>query len=73
MSADLFAKYFKPINNPESQFYRADEDIIEFNRRFLNTETQAMFAELDMFAEVDVEIIRQEIVKGIGELTTGRS
>ena len=67
LSADLFTKYFKAINDPDSQCYQADEDIIEFNRRFLNTETQVIFAELD------VEITRQEIVKGIRELKTGRS
>ena len=67
MSADIFAEYFKAINNPDSQFYQADEDILEFNRRFLNSETQVMFMELD------VEITIQEIVKGIRELKTGRS
>ena len=67
LSADIFAEYFKAINNPDSQFYQADEDILEFNRRFLNSETQVMFMELD------VEITIQEIVKGIRELKTGRS
>lgn len=67
LSADLFAEYFKAINNPDSQFYQADEDIIEFDRRFLNTETQVMFAELD------VEITRQKIAKGMRELKTWRS
>ena len=67
LSADIFAEYFKAINNPESQFYQADDDILEFNRRFLNSETQVMFAELDK------EITIGEIIKGIRELKTGRS
>ena len=67
LSADLFAEYFRAINNPDNQFYQADEDVIEFNRRFLNTETQVMFAELD------VEISIQEIDNAIRELNLGRS
>ena len=34
LSADLCAEYFRAINNPDNQFYQADEDVIEFNRRF---------------------------------------
>ena len=67
LSAGTFAEYFKAINNFESQIYQADEDILEFNRRFLNTETQVMFAELN------AEITTEQIVKGIRELKTGRS
>ena len=55
------------LNDPESNFYQADDDIIDFNNRFLNTETQIMFAELD------VEITIQEILKAIKELKTGKS
>ena len=67
LSADIFAEYFKAINDPEDQFYQADDDVLEFNRRFLNSESQVMFAELD------VEITTQEIIKGIRELKLGRS
>ena len=67
LSADIFAEYFKAINDPEGQFYQADDDVLEFNRRFLNSESQVMFAELD------VEITTQEIIKGIRELKLGRS
>ena len=67
LSADIFAEYFKAINNPESQFYQADDDILEFIRRFLSSQTEVMFAELDK------EITICEIIKGIRELKTGRS
>ena len=67
MSADLFAEYFRAINIPDNQFYQANGDVIEFNRRFLNTETNVMIAELD------VENSIQEIDNAISELNLGRS
>ncbi|KAL4233737.1 hypothetical protein ACF0H5_008417 [Mactra antiquata] len=42
-----FSKYFKAINDPESRFFQADEDVLHFNDRFLNNEFQVMFSELD--------------------------
>ena len=67
LSADTFGEYFKAINDPQSPFYQADEDIIAFNERFLNSEAQVMFGELD------VEITQNEIFKAIKELKTSRS
>ena len=67
LSADIFGRYFKAINDPQSPFYQADEDIIQFNERFLNSEAQVMFGELD------VEITQIEILKAIKELKTSRS
>ena len=67
MSADLFAEYFRAIDIPDNQFYQADEDVIEFNRRFLYTETNVMIAELA------VENSIQEINNAIRELNLGRS
>ena len=34
LSAKAFGDYFKAINDPESNFYQADDDIIDFNNRF---------------------------------------
>ena len=65
--ADTFGQYFKAINDPQSPFYQADEDIIAFNDRFLNSEAQVMFGELD------VAITQKEIVKAIKEVKTSRS
>ena len=62
LSADTFGQYFKAINDPQSPFYQADEDIIAFNDRFLNSEAQVMFWELD------VAITQNEIVKAINSL-----
>ena len=43
LTAQKFSKYFKSINDPDTPFYQADEDILEFNNRFLNSEAQIMF------------------------------
>ena len=67
LSADIFGQYFKAINDPQSPFYQADEDILHFNERFLNSDVQVMFGQLD------VEITQTEILKAIKELKTSRS
>ena len=38
LSATDFANYFKSINNPNDLFFQADDDILYFNERFLNSE-----------------------------------
>jgi len=67
ISADNFAIYFKSINNADDRFYQADEDIIDFNNRFLDSELQVMFAELD------AEISQEEILKSIKSLKLNKS
>ena len=67
LSAQKFHNYFKSINDPDTQYYQADEDILEFNNRFLNSEAQIMLSELD------VEITEQEIVNAIKQLNSGKS
>lgn len=47
LSADLFAEYFKAINNPNDPFFQPDEDAILFNERYVNGELQVMFDELN--------------------------
>jgi len=64
---DAFANYFNAINNPEDRFYQADDDIIDFNERYLDSEIQIMFEELD------AEIHESEILKAIKELKTNSS
>ena len=61
LSADTFAKYFKAINDLQSPFYQAEEDIISFN------EVQVIFRELD------VEITQTEILESIKILKTPRN
>ena len=48
ISTENFSEYFKAINNPEDPFFQPDEDIIYFNERFLNSEIQVMFDELNV-------------------------
>ena len=67
LTAQKFSKYFKSINDPDTPFYQADEDILEFNNRFLNSEAQVMFSELDE------TISEQEIVSAIKKLNSGKS
>jgi len=31
ITLDMYTNYFKAINNPESRFFQADEDILYFN------------------------------------------
>ena len=38
-----FVQYFNAVNNTEDQFYQADEDVLEFNERYLDGELQIMF------------------------------
>ena len=42
LSANDFDKYFKSINNPEDPVFQADDDVLYFNERFLNSEIQLM-------------------------------
>ena len=67
ISANRFAEYFKAINNPEDAFFQLDEDGIYFQERFLDGEVQVIFSELD------VEIKREEILKAIKQLKSGKS
>ena len=67
ISIDVFENYFRTVNNPEDRFFQPDEDILFFNERFLNSETQIMFDELN------VNITVEEIRKAIGQLKNGRS
>ena len=56
-----FENYFKAVNNPDDPFYffQPDEDILYFNERFLKSETQIMFDELNGI--ITVEKIRRSI------------
>ena len=65
--AQKFRNYFKSINDPDTPYYQADEDILQFNNRFLNSEVQIMFSELDE------NISEQEIVSAIKNLHSDRS
>ena len=67
VSANQFARYFKSINDPDSVFYQADEDILFFNERYVNGEIHVMFGELD------VEISNTEILKAIKQLKNNKS
>lgn len=40
-------QYFKVVNNPDARFYQADEDVLNFNKRFVNAENDILFNELD--------------------------
>ena len=67
ISAQKFRNNFKSINDPDTPYYQADEDILQFNNRFLNSAVQIMFSELDE------HISEQEIVSSIKKLHSGRS
>lgn len=67
LSVNNFTEYFKAINNPDNAFFQPDEEVIYFNERFLNSEIQVMFSELD------IEITREEILQSIKQLKNGKS
>ena len=54
--------HFKSINNPEDPFFLPDDDILYVNERFLNSEIQLMFDELND------TIIMKKIMKAIRPL-----
>ena len=67
LSAQKFKEYFKSISDSSTPHYLADEDILQFNDRFLNSEVQIMFAGFDE------QISEQEIVNAIKKLHSGKS
>ena len=67
ITSEKISDYFKAINNPEDPFFQPDEDIIYFNERFLNSEIQVMFDELN------VPITETELRSNINQLGLGRS
>ena len=67
ISNNDFYTYFKAVNNPDSHFFQADEDVVNFNNRYINNELQIMFSELN------IEISQYEINKACKELRNNRS
>ena len=67
VSANTFAQYFKAINNPESVFYQADDDIIDFNEKYIKGEINIMFEELN------VPISYLEVLNSIKQLRNNSS
>ena len=41
----MFSEYFQAVNNPNDRFYQADEDVLDFNERYMQGEFQVMFDE----------------------------
>ena len=62
-----FEQYFKSVNNPESQFFIPDEDVLFFLDRYEQGDFNIMFEELNSV------ISEEEIVKAIKELKLNRS
>ena len=63
INIDSFTEYFKAINNPESRFFQADDDIINFNQYIVDGEMKIMFSELDLpFTKEDVLRTGENIV-----------
>ena len=66
LSAQKIKEYFKSINDSGTPYYQADVDILQFNDRFLKSDVQIMFAELDE------QISEQEIVNAIKKLHSAK-
>lgn len=67
LKSHMFANYFKAINDPESRFFQADDDVLEYNERYINGELDTMFHELN------VEISLSEIQRAVRSLKNGKS
>ena len=48
ISLSVFEQYFNSVNNPESPFFTADEDILHFIDRYERNEFDIMFHELNL-------------------------
>lgn len=67
LNASHFTDYFKALNNPNSVFFQPDNDILDFNERYMKGELQIMFDELN------IEISNYEILKASKELSLGKA
>ena len=67
LSADMFADYFKAINDPNDVFFHPDEDVLIFNERYVKGEFQVMFDKLNE------NLSESEIRKAINQLKLGKS
>ena len=62
-----FEEYFKSVNNPDDPFYTPDEDILDFNERYVQGEFNIIFEELND------NIAANEIYRAIKQLKTNKS
>lgn len=62
-----FEEYFKAVNNPSDPYFTPDEDVIQFNERYVRDEFCIMFDELNE------ELSQEEILKAIKQLKTNKS
>ena len=53
ISLSVFEQYFNSVNNPESPFFTADEDILHFIDRHERNEFDIMFHELNLPFSLD--------------------
>ena len=67
ISSETCSKYFQCINNPNNRFYQADEDILFFNERYVNSVFQVMFD------EINIPISYSEILIAVKQLKNGAS
>ena len=67
MPLSRFEEYFMSVNNPSDPFYAPDEDVLNFNERYVNEEFGIMFEELN------VNFTAEEILKAIKQLKTNKS
>ena len=67
ISLSVFEQYFNSVNNLESPFFTADEDILHFIDRYERNEFDIMFHELNLPFSLD------EIKKGIKQLCSNKS
>ena len=67
VNISTFEKCFKSINNPESNFYQPDEDVLYFNSRIIDRELQVMFDELN------IPFSAQQILSACSEIKNNRS
>lgn len=65
VNVSQFRHYLPPVNNPESVFYQADEDVQYFNEIYLNGEFQVMFSEIETI------ISYYEVHKGCSQINSG--
>jgi len=66
-SSTDFLDYFQSINDPDSVFFQPDEDVSQFNKRYVQGELDVMFSELNALLVVN------DIIKACKQLINGKS
>ena len=67
LNSQQFVSYFKAINDQDSRFFQADDDVLYYNEKYVKGELDILFQELN------IVISLSEIHKAVMSLKNGKS